>query len=72
MSEELATYNAPIATTPQTNQAMVEVEQQRSIAEVQGAIILAKKFPEQRTCIHDHQIQVDDFGFHNLSAGQSQ
>ena len=45
MSEELATYNAPIATTPQTNQAMVEVEQQRSIAEVQGAIILAKKFP---------------------------
>ena len=43
--EEQSIYNAPIATRPQGNHALVEVEQQRAIAEVQGAIILAKKFP---------------------------
>ncbi len=42
-------YEAPIATRPQTgNAAMVEVEQQRAMAEVQGAIILAKKFPRNQ------------------------
>jgi len=37
--------DSPIVTRPQTSQAMIEVEQQRAIAEVQGAIVLAKKFP---------------------------
>lgn len=36
-----------IATKP-NNQAMVEVEQQRAISEVQGAIVLAKKFPRNQ------------------------
>lgn len=45
--EESSIYNAPIATRPQT-QALVEVEQQRATAEVQGAIILAKKFPRNQ------------------------
>jgi len=40
--------NAPVATRPQQNQALVEVEQQRAISEVQGAIILAKKFPRNQ------------------------
>ena len=40
--------NAPVATRPQQNQAMIEVEQQRAISEVQGAIILAKKFPRNQ------------------------
>lgn len=39
--------NIPIATKP-NNQAMVEVEQQRAISEVQGAIVLAKKFPRNQ------------------------
>lgn len=39
--------NAPVATRPQ-NQAMVEVEQQRAMAEVQSAIVLAKKFPRNQ------------------------
>lgn len=43
-----AIYDAPIATRPNQNQAMVEVEQQRAISEVQGAIILAKKFPRNQ------------------------
>lgn len=43
MTEAAAIYDAPIATRPQT-QALVEVEQQRAIAEVQGAIVLAKRF----------------------------
>jgi hypothetical protein len=34
-------YNAPVATKP----AMIEPESQRAIAEVQGQILLAKKFP---------------------------
>jgi len=43
MTEQMNPYNdSPIATRPQT-QALVEVESQRSIAEVQSAIILAKK-----------------------------
>ena len=44
MTEELAKYNAPIATIPQ-GQAVVAIEQERAMAEVQGAIVLAKKFP---------------------------
>jgi hypothetical protein len=45
MEEHAMIMNAPIATTPQTSQAMIEVEQQRAMAEVQSAIVLAKKFP---------------------------
>lgn len=41
MTEQQALYNAPVATTP----AMIEPESQRAIAEVQAAIMLAKKFP---------------------------
>jgi hypothetical protein len=37
--------NSPVATKPQGAQSMIEVEQQRAVAEVQGAIVLAKKFP---------------------------
>lgn len=43
-----AVYEAPIATRPHANAAMVEVEQQRAISEVQGAIILAKRFPRNQ------------------------
>ncbi len=43
--EDMTPYNAPIATVPQANQALVEIEQQRAQAEVQSAIVLAKKFP---------------------------
>jgi hypothetical protein len=45
---ELATLQdkAPVMTVPRAqNQALVEVEQQRAMAEVQSAIILAKRFP---------------------------
>jgi len=40
--------DAPVATRPQQNAALVEVEQQRAISEVQGAIILAKRFPRNQ------------------------
>jgi hypothetical protein len=40
--------NVPVATRPNQNTALVEVEQQRAISEVQGAIILAKKFPRNQ------------------------
>lgn len=46
--EAPAIYDAPIATRPQQNQALIEVEQQRAISEVQGAIVLAKKFPRNQ------------------------
>jgi hypothetical protein len=47
--EAPAIYNeAPIATRPNGNQAMVAVEQERAMAEVQGAIILAKRFPRNQ------------------------
>jgi len=47
--EDLAPYNgnAPVATRPQSA-ALVSIEQDRAIAEVQGAIILAKKFPRNQ------------------------
>lgn len=45
---ETAIYDAPVATRPQQNQALVEVEQQRAISEVQSAIVLAKKFPRNQ------------------------
>lgn len=48
MTEELTPYNAPVATVPQQNQALVEIEQQRAMAEVQSAIVLAKKFPRNQ------------------------
>ena len=41
--------NSDVATRPQSgNQALVEVEQQRALTEVQGAIILAKRFPRNQ------------------------
>ena len=40
--------NAPIATRPSVSQALVEVENQRAMAEVQGAIVLAKRFPRNQ------------------------
>jgi hypothetical protein len=47
--ETPAIYNdAPVATRPSVNQAMVAVEQERALAEVQGAIVLAKKFPRNQ------------------------
>lgn len=54
MSEAaLSIYGSvPIATRPQ-NQALVEVEQQRATAEVQGAIVLAKKFPRNQVAALD-------------------
>lgn len=45
--ENQSIYNAPIATKPQGN-ALVDVESQRATAEVQGAIVLAKKFPRNQ------------------------
>lgn len=45
--ENALAMNAPVATKPQ-NQALIEVENQRAIAEVQGAIVLAKKFPRNQ------------------------
>lgn len=53
--ETPAIYNdAPVATRPQGgNAAMVEVEQQRALAEVQGAIILAKRFPRDQKAAMD-------------------
>jgi len=48
MTETSAIYNdSPVATRPQST-ALVSVEQDRAIAEVQGAIILAKKFPRNQ------------------------
>ena len=46
--EESNVYDAPIATSPQGGTALVEIEQQRAMAEVQGAIVLAKKFPRNQ------------------------
>lgn len=46
--EDVALYKTPIATRPSqtaAGQAMIEIEQQRAMAEVQGAVILAKRFP---------------------------
>lgn len=40
--------HAPLATRPNQSQALVEVENQRAMAEVQGAIVLAKKFPRNQ------------------------
>ncbi len=40
--------HAPLATRPHQNQVLVEVENQRAMAEVQGAIVLAKKFPRNQ------------------------
>lgn len=40
--------NAALAVRPQNENALVEVEQQRAIAEVQSAIILAKRFPRNQ------------------------
>ena len=49
MSENILPYNpnVSVATRPQAA-ALVEVEQQRAMAEVQSAIVLAKKFPRNQ------------------------
>jgi len=44
MEQKTVYEGAPIVTLPK-GQALVEVEQQRAMAEVQSAIVLAKKFP---------------------------
>jgi hypothetical protein len=46
--EENGIFNAPVATVPHHNPALMEVEQQRALAEVQSAIVLAKKFPRNQ------------------------
>lgn len=40
--------NTALAVGPQNENALVEVEQQRAIAEVQSAIVLAKRFPRDQ------------------------
>lgn len=40
--------SSAIATRPQGNAPLVEIEQQRAVAEVQSAIVLAKKFPREQ------------------------
>jgi len=56
MTEKIAPYNlatqAPIATRPQGT-ALVEVEQQRAMAEVQAAIVLAKRYPRDQIAAMD-------------------
>ena len=47
-----ALENAPVASTPAIG-AMVEIEGQRSIAEVQAAIMLAKRFPRNTKSAYD-------------------
>ena len=52
--EAQSLYNdAPVATRPQNGNAMIDVESQRATAEVQGAIILAKKFPRDQKAAMD-------------------
>lgn len=49
MSETPAIYgDAPVVTRPQGSQAMIDIEQQRAVSEVQGAIVLAKRFPRNQ------------------------
>ena len=43
-----ATSAGAVTVRPSTNNALVDVETQRAISEVQGAIILAKKFPRNQ------------------------
>lgn len=43
---------APVATAPQGN-ALIDVEQSRAMAEVQSAIVLAKKFPRDQIAATD-------------------
>ena len=64
MTEELSIYNAPIATIPQHNQALVEIEQQRAMAEVQSAIVLAKSFPKP-----EGSLGQDSFGLPTARTG---
>lgn len=48
MEAQFLQDHSPIVTTPKQAQALVEVEQQRAMAEVQSAIIIAKRFPRNR------------------------
>lgn len=43
-----ATSAGAVTVRPSTNNALVDVETQRAISEVQGAIVLAKKFPRNQ------------------------
>ena len=48
MENESIYSNVQVATRPNQNTALVEIEQQRAISEVQGAIVLAKRFPRNQ------------------------
>lgn len=41
-------FDAPVTTQPKQTQALVDIEQHRAMAEVQSAIVLAKKFPRNQ------------------------
>ena len=45
--------SSPVSTRPSATMALVDVEQHRAIAEVQGAIVLAKKFPRDQISAMD-------------------
>ena len=48
METKSAIFDAPVATQPKQTQALVDIEQHRAMAEVQSAIVLAKKFPRNQ------------------------
>lgn len=50
--EKQITSQSPIATRPASN-ALTEIENSRAVAEVQGAIILAKRFPRDQVACQD-------------------
>lgn len=47
-TKSAAIFDAPVATQPKQSQALVDIEQHRAMAEVQSAIVLAKKFPRNQ------------------------
>ena len=47
-TKSAAIFDAPVATQPKQTQALVDIEQHRAMAEVQSAIVLAKKFPRNQ------------------------
>ena len=57
---ETMTEHSVVATRPKETQALVEVEQQRALAEVQGAIILAHKFPRNQIDAMDKTMRLQN------------
>ena len=54
MSESVNPYNdVPIATTPQRNMSVIDIESNRAIAEVQAMVLMAKKFPRNTVLATD-------------------